>query len=143
MLTKYDYEMNMAYHGQGSPPVHNMSNIPRDLPPLLSYGKDVMPLTDAIKNHDSDKLAVQSVKDYYVGADLVMGANVKHVIYDGIIAFFQTHGGRLTDGSNATVLLLMCLRLENNHSKEEERKGSLIHVIHDWKHRSEHSCVHE
>lgn len=94
VLTKYNYETNMAYHGQGSPPVHNKSNIPRDLPPLLSYGEDVMPLSDAIKNHDSDKLAVQFVKDY-ARADLVMGANAKHVVYDGIIAFFQTNGGRL------------------------------------------------
>ncbi|RZS13252.1 hypothetical protein BHM03_00044814, partial [Ensete ventricosum] len=101
VITKYDHgssTANMAAYGQSSPPEYHMSNIPHDLPLLLSYGggdmlsdvKDVQLLLNDLSNHDADKLVAQLVKEY-AHLDFVMGVNAKQVVYDGLIAFFHKH----------------------------------------------------
>ncbi|OAY76708.1 Triacylglycerol lipase 2, partial [Ananas comosus] len=99
VLTKYDYgrgEANIEYYGQSTPPIYNMSNIPKSLPLFLSYGgqdslsdvRDVELLLDDLKFHEGDKLTVQFVKDY-AHADFVMGVSAKRIVYDAVIAFFD------------------------------------------------------
>ncbi|CAL9162007.1 unnamed protein product, partial [Musa hybrid cultivar] len=101
VIAKYDYESsmaNMAAYGESSPPEYHMSNIPHDLPLLLSYGggdmlsdvKDVQLLLNDLSNHDADKLVAQLVKEY-AHMDFVMGVNAKQLVYDGLIAFFNKH----------------------------------------------------
>lgn len=98
VLTKYNYESkvaNIERYGQDSPPVYNLSNIPKNFPLFLSYGgrdrlsdvADVGRLLDDLKFHDGDKLTVQFVEDY-AHADFVMGVNAKEIVYNAIIAFF-------------------------------------------------------
>uniref|UniRef100_A0A6V7QY89 Lipase n=1 Tax=Ananas comosus var. bracteatus TaxID=296719 RepID=A0A6V7QY89_ANACO len=99
VLTKYDYgrgEANIEYYGQSTPPIYNMSNIPKSLPLFLSYGgqdslsdvRDVELLLDDLKFHEGDKLTVQFVKDY-AHADFVMGVSAKQIVYNAVIAFFD------------------------------------------------------
>ncbi|CAD5171635.1 unnamed protein product [Musa acuminata subsp. malaccensis] len=101
VIAKYDYESsmaNMAAYGESSPPEYHMSNIPHDLPLLLSYGggdmlsdvTDVQLLLNDLSNHDADKLVAQLVKEY-AHMDFVMAVNAKQLVYDGLIAFFNKH----------------------------------------------------
>ncbi|RWR74554.1 triacylglycerol lipase 2 [Cinnamomum micranthum f. kanehirae] len=100
VLTKFDYgspEANTVHYSQLKPPLYNMSNIPSNLPLFLSYGgqdalsdvKDIQLLLDNLKFHDADKLTVQFLKDF-AHADFVMGVNAKIIVYNPIIAFFNS-----------------------------------------------------
>lgn len=97
-IAKYDYgneQGNMNHYGQPSPPVYNMTSIPKELPLCLSHGgqdtlsdvKDVQVLLDDLKGHDEDKLIVH-YQDNYAHADFVMGINANKVVYDPLMAFF-------------------------------------------------------
>ncbi|WOL16147.1 triacylglycerol lipase 2 [Canna indica] len=99
VIRKYNYdskEGNMRHYGQTTPPVYNMSNIPKEFPLFLSYGgqdalsnvKDVLQLLDDLKLHGGDKLTVQYVQDYG-HADFVMATNAKEFVYDAVISFFN------------------------------------------------------
>lgn len=98
-IAMYDYNdanENRMHYGQPTPPVYNMTSIPKDLPLFLGYGgadalsdvKDVKLLLDCLKDHDRDKLVVQYTDDY-AHADFVMGENAKQVVYNPIMAFFR------------------------------------------------------
>lgn len=100
IITKYNYEnpeINIEYYGQSTPPMYNMSNIPNNLPLFLSYGgrdllsdvHDVELLLDNLKFHDGDKLIVQFVEDY-AHADFVMAVNAAQIVYDAVMAFFNS-----------------------------------------------------
>ena len=99
-LTKFNYGSpiaNMVHYSQLKPPLYNMSNIPSNMPLFLSYGgqdalsdvKDTQLLLDNLKFHDADKLTVQFVKDF-AHADFIMGVNAKIIVYNPIIAFFNS-----------------------------------------------------
>ncbi|KAI3991473.1 hypothetical protein MKX01_016304 [Papaver californicum] len=97
MLTKYDYgNANVEHYGQPTPPVYNLTNIPKNLPLFMSYGgqdaladpSDVGSLMDSLKLHDGDKLQVQFVKDF-AHADFIMGVNAKDIVYNSMIDFFR------------------------------------------------------
>ncbi|KAJ8620833.1 hypothetical protein MRB53_029362 [Persea americana] len=99
-LTKFDYGSpiaNMVHYSQLQPPLYNMPNIPSNMPLFLSYGgqdalsdvKDIQLLLDNLKFHDADKLTVQFVKDF-AHADFIMGVNAKIIVYNPIIAFFNS-----------------------------------------------------
>lgn len=98
-IAKYDYgneDDNMDHYGQPTPPVYNMTRIPKDLPLFLGYGgkdmlsdvKDVQVLLDNLKDHDADKLVKQYRNDY-AHADFVFGVNANQVVYDPLMAFFK------------------------------------------------------
>ncbi|KAL9457426.1 hypothetical protein AB3S75_006470 [Citrus x aurantiifolia] len=100
-IAMYDYgneDDNMNHYGQPTPPVYNMTKIPKDLPLFLSYGgkdllsdvKDVKLLLGNLKDHDSDKLVVQYIKDY-AHADFVFGIQANRDVYDPMMAFFRRH----------------------------------------------------
>ncbi|XXG81013.1 hypothetical protein AAC387_Pa09g1746 [Persea americana] len=99
-LTKFDYGSpiaNMVHYSQLQPPLYNMSNIPSNMRLFLSYGgqdalsdvKDIQLLLDNLKFHDADKLTVQFEKDF-AHADFIMGVNAKIIVYNPIIAFFNS-----------------------------------------------------
>ncbi|XP_042500349.1 triacylglycerol lipase 2-like isoform X2 [Macadamia integrifolia] len=101
LVSKYDYEkkdVNMEHYGQGTPPIYNLSNVPRDLPLFLSYGGrdalsdvgDVELLLDSLKFHNGDKLTTLFLKDY-AHADFIMAVNAKEMVYNALIAFFRRH----------------------------------------------------
>lgn len=100
-IAMYDYgneDDNMNHYGQPTPPVYNMTKIPKDLPLFLSYGgkdllsdvKDVKHLLGNLKDHDSDKLVVQYIKNY-AHADFVFGIQANRDVYDPMMAFFRLH----------------------------------------------------
>lgn len=70
----------------------------KTLPLFLSYGgkdllsdvKDVKHLLGNLKDHDSDKLVVQYIKDY-AHADFVFGIQANRDVYDPMMAFFRRH----------------------------------------------------
>ncbi|XP_073153777.1 triacylglycerol lipase 2-like [Henckelia pumila] len=99
ILSKYDFgnaKFNLEHYGESTPPVYDLTKIPRDLPLFLSYGgrdalsdvKDVETLLDSLKFHNIQKMHVQYIKDY-AHADFIMGINAKEVVYDEVIAFFR------------------------------------------------------
>ncbi|XP_078169477.1 triacylglycerol lipase 2-like [Carex rostrata] len=99
VLAKYNFtseEENMKRYGHATPPVYQLSNIPRSLPLFVSYGgqdsladsADVTRLLDDLKLHDRNKLTVHFVKDY-AHADFVMGVSAKQLVYESVIAFFD------------------------------------------------------
>uniref|UniRef100_A0A7N0V6M8 Lipase n=1 Tax=Kalanchoe fedtschenkoi TaxID=63787 RepID=A0A7N0V6M8_KALFE len=101
VLAKYDFgnpAFNLMHYGTPSPPIYNLSNIPRSFPIFLSYGgldalsdvHDVQLLLDNLKFHDVDKLSVQFIKDYG-HADFVMGVNAKDLVYNAVVSFFKSH----------------------------------------------------
>ncbi|KAL8167141.1 hypothetical protein V2J09_008640 [Rumex salicifolius] len=101
VLAKYNYarpDYNLQHYGEVTPPIYNLSRIPRDIPLFLSYGgndalsdtRDVLNLLDLLKLHDVDKLSVQFIKDY-AHADFIMGVNANNLVYNRIIRFFQLH----------------------------------------------------
>ncbi|XP_074345805.1 triacylglycerol lipase 2-like isoform X2 [Apium graveolens] len=100
-LAKFDYgsaRSNMEHYGQPTPPIYNMSNIPKDLPLFLSYGgkdklsdvKDVQILLDSLRFHDVDKLDIQFVKEF-AHADFIMGVTANNIVYNQMMAFFRNH----------------------------------------------------
>lgn len=88
----------MKHYGQPTPPIYNMSNIPKDLPLFLSYGgkdklsdvKDVQILLDSLRFHDVDKLDIQFVKEF-AHADFIMGVTANNIVYNQMMAFFRNH----------------------------------------------------
>ncbi|EEF50924.1 triacylglycerol lipase 2 precursor [Ricinus communis] len=99
VLEKYNYgnpEYNMMHYGEATPPIYNLSNIPRSLPIFMSYGgqdalsdvRDVQQLLDSFKYHDVDKLTVQYIKDYG-HADFIMGVNAKDIVFNQVYSFFM------------------------------------------------------
>ncbi|KAL5714578.1 sterol esterase [Ranunculus cassubicifolius] len=97
VLSKYDYgRHNMEYYGQTTPPVYNLSAIPKNFPLFISHGgqdalsdvEDVSTLLDVLKSHDGDKLKVQFVKDYG-HCDFIIGVTAKDIVYPPLIAFLQ------------------------------------------------------
>lgn len=100
-LAKFDYgnaRANMEHYGQPTPPIYNMSNIPKNLPLFLSYGgkdklsdvKDVQILLDSLRFHDVDKLDIQFVKEF-AHADFIMGVTANNIVYNQMMAFFRNH----------------------------------------------------
>lgn len=88
----------MEHYGEATPPIYNMSNIPKDLPLFLSYGgkdklsdvKDVQILLDSLRFHDVDKLDIQFVKEF-AHADFIMGVTANNIVYNQMMAFFRDH----------------------------------------------------
>lgn len=99
-IAKYDYGnlgQNLEYYGQAVPPLYDLRKIPNEFPLFLSYGgldwlsdvKDVNVLLNIdLNEHDPKKLVVLFKEDY-AHLDFVMGVNVKQMIYDPMIAFFN------------------------------------------------------
>uniref|UniRef100_A0A2N9EBW7 Lipase n=1 Tax=Fagus sylvatica TaxID=28930 RepID=A0A2N9EBW7_FAGSY len=99
-IATYDYgdeSENEAHYRQSTPPLYDLTRIPKDIPLFLSYGqkdilsdvKDVHLLLDDLKNHQKDKLVVQ-YRDDYGHFDFVMAVNAKSIVYDPLMAFFRT-----------------------------------------------------
>ncbi|KAK4577435.1 hypothetical protein RGQ29_027796 [Quercus rubra] len=99
-IAKYDYgdeSENMKHYGQSTPPLYNLTRIPKDIPLFIGYGgadsfsdvKDVNRLLDKLKDHQKDKLVLQ-YRDDYAHFDFVMAENAKSVVYDPLLAFLRT-----------------------------------------------------
>ncbi|PIA32379.1 hypothetical protein AQUCO_04500172v1 [Aquilegia coerulea] len=99
-IAMYDYEDsddNMKHYGQTTPPVYNMTSIPSSIPLFLSYGgedalsdaNDVQILLGSLKNHDGHQFVVQYQYNY-AHADFVMGVNANQIVYDPLMAFFNS-----------------------------------------------------
>jgi lysosomal acid lipase/cholesteryl ester hydrolase len=99
VLAKFNYgraDYNLMHYGETSPPIYNLSNIPKNLPLFISYGgrdalsdvRDVGMLLDSLKYHDVDKISVQFIKDY-AHADFIMGVDAKDVVYNSVVSFFK------------------------------------------------------
>ena len=97
---KYDYgdeSENKKHYGQPTPPLYNVSRIPKDIALFFGYGgkdsltniNDVKHLLDNLKDHQKDKLVVK-YKEVYAHFDFVMAGNAKSEIYDPLMAFFRT-----------------------------------------------------
>lgn len=95
----YDYKdenENKKHYGQPTPPVYNMTSIPKDFPLFLCHGgadslsdvKDVKLLINSLKNHVRDRLELHFI-DKYAHVDFILGVNAKKVVYDPPIAFFE------------------------------------------------------
>ncbi|KAL6954894.1 sterol esterase [Sarracenia purpurea var. burkii] len=102
IFRKYDYGNlieNELHYGAITPPVYDLSAIPRNLPLFLSYGGrdllsdviDVQILLNALKLHDPDKLSVQYIQNY-AHLDFIFGVNAKDVVYNKVISFILQHG---------------------------------------------------
>ncbi|CAK8566515.1 unnamed protein product [Lathyrus sativus] len=100
-IAKYDYvyeAQNMLHYGQGVPPTYDMTKIPKEFPLFISFGgkdylsdvQDVKVLLNDLSNHDADKLVVL-YKDEYAHLDFVGAFDVKQVIYDPMIAFYNSN----------------------------------------------------
>ncbi|CAL1393620.1 unnamed protein product [Linum trigynum] len=100
-ITMYDYDnegQNVKRYGQPSPPVYDMTRIPKDLPLFLTYGgtdgitsdKDVQILLGSLKDHMGDKLVTQFI-DNYAHADYVMADNVREKVYDPLLGFLNQY----------------------------------------------------
>lgn len=96
-VTKFDYGFaNMAYYGQPTPPIYDMTKIPHDLPLFLTYGgrdtlsvvADVEALLRDLQGHDQDKLKTQLVPEYGHG-DFIMASNAKDIVYNQVLDFFK------------------------------------------------------
>ncbi|GAY55172.1 hypothetical protein CUMW_162340 [Citrus unshiu] len=103
-LAMYDYKdenENKKHYGQPTPPVYNMTSIPKDFPLFLCHGgadslsdvKDVKLLINSLKNHVRDRLELHFI-DKYAHVDFILGVNAKKVVYDPLIAFFKPVGLR-------------------------------------------------
>ena len=100
-IAKYDYvnaAQNTLHYGQTVPPTYDMTKIPSEFPLFLGYGgkdflsdvQDVKVLLNDLGNQDANKRVVL-FKDDYAHADFIAGYNAKEVVYDPMIAFFNTH----------------------------------------------------
>ncbi|KAL6954893.1 sterol esterase [Sarracenia purpurea var. burkii] len=101
IFRKYDYGNfieNEFHYGKTTPPVYDLSAIPRNLPLFLSYGGrdllsdvlDVQTLLKALKLHDPDKLSVQYIKNY-AHLDFIFGVNAKDVVFSKVMSFILQH----------------------------------------------------
>ncbi|KAH9793466.1 Lipase [Citrus sinensis] len=94
--TKNLIHFNKKHYGQPTPPVYNMTSIPKDFPLFLCHGgadslsdvKDVKLLINSLKNHVRDRLELHFI-DKYAHVDFILGVNAKKVVYDPLIAFFK------------------------------------------------------
>lgn len=95
----FDYGVdNTKYYAQASPPVYNLTSIPKNIPLFLSHGakdflsdmNDVQALLENLRDHDKDKLVVQCIEDY-AHLDFVMAVNAYQVVYDPLLAFIRKH----------------------------------------------------
>ncbi|KAK7306664.1 hypothetical protein VNO77_44616 [Canavalia gladiata] len=98
-VAKYDYGLqNMIHYGQLFPPLYDMTTIPNEFPLFVSYGgkdslsdiNDVHVLLNDLKDHDEKKLVVLFKEDYG-HLDFIMSVNVKQMIYDPLIDFFNNN----------------------------------------------------
>ncbi|KAH7533132.1 hypothetical protein FEM48_Zijuj04G0098000 [Ziziphus jujuba var. spinosa] len=100
-IAKYGYgneDENMKHYGQATPPIYNMTNIPKNFPLFLSYGgKDTLSdvndnqvLLDNLKVHDRDKMVVQYLANY-AHVDFVLGTNANQNVFEPLIAFLRLH----------------------------------------------------
>ncbi|KAG2394325.1 Triacylglycerol lipase [Vigna angularis] len=98
-IAKYDYGnflKNTENYGQPLPPPYDFTAIPKEFPLFLSYGgldmlsevNGVNLLLNDLKSHDANKLVVLLRKEY-AHVDFFMATNVKQVLYDPIISFFE------------------------------------------------------
>ncbi|XP_019450658.1 PREDICTED: triacylglycerol lipase 2-like isoform X1 [Lupinus angustifolius] len=101
VVKKYDYgneEKNMQHYGKASPPLYDMTNIPKEFPLFLSYGghdlladaKDVKLLLNDLKDHDLNKLVILFIENY-AHADFIMGVNANKLVYHPIMTFFKVN----------------------------------------------------
>ncbi|XP_065622062.1 triacylglycerol lipase 2-like [Quercus suber] len=99
-IAKYDYgddSENEKHYGQRTPPLYNLTRIPKDIPLFIGYGgkdslsdvNDVKLLLDNLEDHQKDKLVLQ-YRDDYAHFDFVMAENAESVVYDPLLAFFRT-----------------------------------------------------
>ncbi|KAK3410329.1 hypothetical protein EUGRSUZ_J02321 [Eucalyptus grandis] len=95
----YDYGVassNVIHGGYARPSVHNLSNLPHDLPIFLNYGgqdplsneSDARYLLESLKLYDAGKLTVQSIEDY-AHADFIMGLNAEDKVFGRVLSFFK------------------------------------------------------
>ncbi|XP_073025265.1 triacylglycerol lipase 2-like [Primulina eburnea] len=100
-IAMYDYgseDANNKHYGQPTPPEYNMTQIPNDMPLLLSYGgkdlisdvKDVQTLIDELGDRDPSNLALV-YREKYSHLDFVHAINAKQVVYNPIMDFFNLH----------------------------------------------------
>jgi len=87
----------LVHYGKLTPPIYNLSNIPKNVPIFMSCGgRDALSdvadvkrlLNEHFKNHDADKLSVQFI-DNYAHADYMMGANANEKVYKNVTSFFK------------------------------------------------------
>ncbi|KAK7823096.1 triacylglycerol lipase 2 [Quercus suber] len=99
-VAEYDYDdegENKKHYGQPTPPLYNLTSIPKDIPLFIGYGgkdslsdvNDVKLLLDDLKDHQKDKL-VLLYRDDYAHLDFIVAENAKNVVYDPLIAFLRT-----------------------------------------------------
>ena len=99
-VAEYDYDdesENKKHYGQPTPPLYNLTSIPKDIPLFIGYGgkdslsdvNDVKLLLDDLKDHQKDKL-VLLYRDDYAHLDFIVAENAKSVVYDPLIAFLRT-----------------------------------------------------
>ncbi|CAI0551012.1 unnamed protein product [Linum tenue] len=100
-IAMYDYDnedKNVKRYGQPTPPVYDMTQIPKDLPLYLTYGstdaitsaKDVQILLRSLKDHMGGKLVSQFV-DNYAHADYVMADNAREKVYEPLLGFLKMY----------------------------------------------------
>ncbi|KAK7327224.1 hypothetical protein VNO80_31589 [Phaseolus coccineus] len=100
-IAKYDYGnslQNRQHYGGAFPPPYDFTAIPKEFPLFLSYGgsdmlsevKGVQLLLNDLKSHVANKLVVLFRKEY-AHVDFFMATNVKEVLYDSILSFFQVN----------------------------------------------------
>ena len=98
-FAKYDYVLprkNNQHYGQRTPPLYDITNIPKDFPLFLGYGKTdilsdvrgVQVLLGELKNHDKNKQEVVFLEDY-AHADFIFGFNAKELVYEPMMSFFN------------------------------------------------------
>ncbi|EPS74611.1 hypothetical protein M569_00142, partial [Genlisea aurea] len=94
----FDYENivdNVIHYGQPFPPRYEVSNIPEDLPILISYGgedlladvRDVQTLIGSLPNR-KNKLALQYIPNY-AHLDFVFAVNANVLVYKTVMDFFR------------------------------------------------------
>lgn len=100
-IAKYDYGnflKNRQNYGESFPPPYDLTAIPKEFPLFVSYGgsdmlsevNGVKLLLNDLKSHDANNLVVLFRKEY-AHVDFFMATNVKQVIYDPVISFFQAN----------------------------------------------------
>ncbi|CAI0551014.1 unnamed protein product [Linum tenue] len=100
-IAMYDYDnedQNVKRYGQPTPPVYDITQIPKDLPLYLTYGstdaitsaKDVQILLRSLKDHMGDKLVSQFI-DNYAHADYVMADNAREKVYEPLLGFLKLY----------------------------------------------------
>lgn len=100
-IAKYDYGnflRNGQRYGKPFPPSYDFTAIPKEFPLFVSYGgldmlsevNGVKLLLNDLKTHDANNLVVLFRKEY-AHVDFFMATNVKQVLYDPIISFFQVN----------------------------------------------------